>query len=237
MADLSDDEPEAVAPETTVEQMLRLIMDNQEKMEERNTRRFVAMQTTIDAQEARSAAAAAQAGASIWTAPAAPAEGGWLRRIATSAITPNAAAPATIPPAPRPASSAAALAVAALGRPQATAPVPPAALFEQILKARPSATAAAAARATGIAAIAARARARAAPAAPTPIDVDADGDRDEYFDALDEQYDLLVAAPDSEKSLADNFGGHPLPIQHLARFWPRIANFQETTCHYHPTIA
>ena len=55
--------------------------------------------------------------------------------------------------------------------------------------------------------------------------------------ALDEQYDLLIAAPDSEKSLADNFGGHPLPIQHLARFWPRIANFQETTCHYHPTIA
>ncbi|KOO27237.1 hypothetical protein Ctob_009994 [Chrysochromulina tobinii] len=59
----------------------------------------------------------------------------------------------------------------------------------------------------------------------------------QYFDALDEQYDLLTAAPDSEKSLADNFGGHPLPIQHRARFWPRNDNFQETTCHYHPAIA
>ena len=77
----------------------------------------------------------------------------------------------------------------------------------------------------------------AAPAPPAPIDVDADGDRDEYFDALDEQYDLLTAAPDSEKSLADNFGGHPLPIQHRARFGPRNDNFLETTCHYHPAIA
>ena len=36
--------------------------------------------------------------------------------------------------------------------------------------------------------------------------------------ALDEQYELLTAAPDSEKSLADEFGGHQLPVQHRARF-------------------
>jgi hypothetical protein len=140
-------------------------------------------------------------------------------------------------------------AVAAL----ALVPAPPIALVDQLLKKPSSTTTAAAAAAatnaaaaaTNAAALAARARAaRAArqPAPPAPIehvdaDVDADVDRDEYFDALDEQYDLLTAAPDSEKSLADNFGGHPLPIQHRARFWPRNDNFQETTCHYHPAIA
>ena len=240
MPDSSDDESEAKAPLSTMEQMLQVIMENQEKAEERNTLRFAAMQDAIDAQEvARAAAAAAQPGASIWGAPAAQAESGWLKRIATSATTPSATVPSTVPPAPRPASSAATLAaVAALA-----APLRPVALADQFLK-RPSSTATAptAAAATGIAAIAARAaaraRARAAPAPPAPIDVDADGDdRDEYFDALDEQYDLLTAAPDSEKSLADNFGGHQLPIQHRARFWPRNDNFQETTCHYHPAIA
>ena len=240
MPDSSDDESEAKAPLSTMEQMLQVIMENQEKAEERNTLRFAAMQDAIDAQEvARAAAAAAQPGASIWGAPAAQAGSGWLKRIATSATTPSATVPSTVPPAPRPASSAATLAaVAALA-----APLRPVALADQFLK-RPSSTATAptAAAATGIAAIAARAaaraRARAAPAAPAPIHVDADGDdRDEYFDALDEQYDLLTAAPDSEKSLADNFGGHQLPIQHRARFWPRNDNFQETTCHYHPAIA
>ena len=241
MADSSDNESEANAPLSSVEQMLALIMENQERAEERNAHRFDAMQATIDAQEAaRAAVAAAQPGASIWGAPAAPAEAGWLRRIATSAITPTAAAPTTVPPAPRPAPSAATLAAAALGRPRVTVPVPPAALVDQILGTRPLAAASAAAAATGVAAIAARARAaRAArqPAAPAPFDADADGDRDEYFDALDEQYELLTAAPDSEKSLADEFGGHQLPVQHRARFWPRNDNFQETTCHYHPAIA
>jgi hypothetical protein len=245
MPDSSDDESEAKAPLSTMEQMLQVIMENQEKAEERNTLRFAAMQDAIDAQEvARAAAAAAQPGASIWGAPAAQAGSGWLKRIDTStttpsATTPSATVPSTVPPAPRPASSAATLAaVAALA-----APLRPVALADQFLK-RPSSTATAptAAAATGIAAIAARAaaraRARAAPAPPAPIDVDADGDdRDEYFDALDEQYDLLTATPDSEKSLADNLGGHPLPIQHRARFWPRNDNFQETTCHYHPAIA
>ena len=75
------------------------------------------------------------------------------------------------------------------------------------------------------------------PRAPAPIDVDADDDRDEYHDALDEQFDLLIAAPDPERTLSDRFGGHPLPIQHQGKFWPRSANFQETTCHYHPAIA
>jgi hypothetical protein len=237
MGDSSGDEPEA-EPLSNVEQMLALIMENQERAETRNSHRFAAMQTAIDAQEAaRAAAAAAQPGASIWGAPAAPAEAGWLRRM----TTPSAAAPSTVPPAPRPASSAATLsAVAALAGPPAAPPAPPIALVDQLLKGKPSSTTTAAA-ATSAAALAARARAaRAArqPAAPAPIDVDADGDdRDEYFDALDEQYDLLIAAPDSEKSLADNFGGHPLPIQHRARFWPRNDNFQETTCHYHPAIA
>ena len=235
MGDSSGDEPEA-EPLSNVEQMLALIMENQERAEERNTHRFAAMQTAIDAQEvARAAAAAAQPGASIWGAPAAPAEASWLRRM----TTPSAAAPSTVPPAPRPASSAATLVAVA------APPAPPIALVDQLLKGKPSstttATAAAAAAATSATALAARARAaRAArqPAAPAPIDVDADGDdRDEYFDALDEQYDLLTAAPDSEKSLADNFGGHQLPIQHRARFWPRNDNFQETTCHYHPAIA
>jgi hypothetical protein len=239
MPDSSDDESEAKAPLSTMEQMLQVIMENQEKAEERNTLRFAAMQDAIDVQEAaRAAAAAAQPGASIWGAPAAPAEASWLRRM----TTPSAAVPTIAPPAPRPTSSAATLAaVAAL----ALVPAPPIALVDQLLK-KPSSTttAAAAAAATNAAALAAAlaARARAArsarqPAAPAPIDVDADGDRDEYFDALDEQYDLLTAAPDSEKSLADNFGGHPLPIQHRARFWPRNDNFQETTCHYHPAIA
>ena len=245
MADSSGDESEAKAPPSTVELLLQQIMANQEQMEERSTRRFVAMQATIDAQEAALAAAtAAQPGASIWAAPlpAAPAEGGWLRRIASSAITPNAAAPIapnTVPPAPRPAAVAPAprpaATLAVLGK-LPTAPVP-------LPVQRPPLTAAAsgAAAATSIAAIAARARARAAnkPAAPVPvdIDIDADGDRDEYFDALDEQYDLLTAAPDPDRSLADRFGGHPLPIQHLGKFWPRAATFQETTCHYHPAIA
>ena len=244
MADSSGDESEAKAPSSTVELLLQQIMANQEQMEERSTRRFVAMQATIDAQEAALAAAtAAQPGASIWAAPlpAAPAEGGWLRRIASSAITPNAAAPIapnTVPPAPRPAAlrpAAVAATLAVLGK-LPTAPVP-------LPVQRPPLTAAAsgAAAATSIAAIAARARARAAnkPAAPVPvdIDIDADGDRDEYFDALDEQYDLLTAAPDPDRSLADRFGGHPLPIQHQGKFWPRAATFQETTCHYHPAIA
>jgi hypothetical protein len=237
MPDSSDDESEAKAPLSTMEQMLQVIMENQEKAEERNTLRFAAMQDAIDAQEAaRAAAAAAQPGASIRGAPAAQAGSGWLKRVATStpSATASATAPSTVPPAPRPASSAATLAAVA----PPAAPVRPDALADQFLKPRPTAPTAAA---TGIAAIAARAaaraRARAAPAAPAPVDVDADGDRDEYFDALDEQYDLLTAAPDSEKSLADNFGGHPLPIQHRARFWPRNDNFQETTCHYHPAIA
>jgi hypothetical protein len=230
MGDSSGDEPEA-EPLSNVEQMLALIMENQERAETRNSHRFAAMQTAIDAQEAaHAAAAAAQPGASIWGAPAAPAEASWLRRM----TTPAAAAPSTVPPAPRPASSAATLVAVA------APPAPPIALVDQLLKGNPSSTTTAAA-ATSAAALAARARAaRAArqPAAPAPIDVDADGDdRDEYFDALDEQYDLLTAAPDSEKSLADNFGGHQLPIQHRARFWPRNDNFQETTCHYHPAIA
>jgi hypothetical protein len=241
MADLSDDESEAKAPLSTVEQMLTMIMDKQERSEERNARRFDAMQAAIDAQEGARAATAPQPGASIWgapLAPAAPAESGWLRRVAVAAITPTAAAPSSAPPALRPASSA-----LAVGQPRPTAPVPPAALADLFLKPRPSPTAAtsAAAAATGIAAIAARAaaraRARAAPAPPAPIDVDADDDRDEYHDALDEQFDLLIAAPDPERTLSDRFGGHPLPIQHQGKFWPRSANFQETTCHYHPAIA
>ena len=202
MADSSGDEAEAHAPPSTVELLLQQIMAKQEQMEERSTRRFVTMQATIDAQEAALAAAtAALPGASIWAAPppAAPAEGGWLRRIATSAITPTAAAPSTVPPAPRPAPSAATLAaVAALGR----MPAPTALGRSAPVPTSTTATSAAAA-ATSIAAIAARARAaRAArqPAAPEPIDVDADGERDEYFDALDEQYDLLTAAPPSRRA-------------------------------------
>ena len=73
--------------------------------------------------------------------------------------------------------------------------------------------------------------------APEPIDVDVDEDDDDYFDALDEQLDLLSAPPDPEKSLADRFGGHPLPLDHVARLWPRDANFQPRTCHYHPGLA
>ena len=185
MADSSGDESEANAPPSTVELLLQQIMAKQEQMEERSTRRFVAMQATIDAQEAALAAAtAAQPGASIWAAPlpAAPAEGGWLRRIASSAITPNAAAPIapnTVPPAPRPAAvapaprpAAVAATLAVLGK-LPTAPVP-------LPVQRPPLTAAAsgAAAATSIAAIAARARARAAnkPAAPVPVDIDIDAD-------------------------------------------------------------
>jgi hypothetical protein len=63
MPDSSDDESEAKAPLSTMEQMLQVIMENQEKAEERNTLRFAAMQDAIDAQEvARAAAAAAQSG-------------------------------------------------------------------------------------------------------------------------------------------------------------------------------
>ena len=69
MADSSGDESEAHAPPSTVELLLQQIMAKQEQMEERSTRRFVAMQATIDAQEAALAAAtAAQPGASIWAA-------------------------------------------------------------------------------------------------------------------------------------------------------------------------
>ena len=56
MGDSSGDEPEA-EPLSNVEQMLALIMENQERAEERNTHRFAAMQTAIDAQEAARAAA------------------------------------------------------------------------------------------------------------------------------------------------------------------------------------
>ena len=51
MPDSSDDESEAKAPLSTMEQMLQVIMENQEKAEERNTLRFAAMQDAIDAQE------------------------------------------------------------------------------------------------------------------------------------------------------------------------------------------
>ena len=60
---------------------------------------------------------------------------------------------------------------------------------------------------------------------------------DDYFDALDEQLEQLGAPPDPDKSLADRFGGHPLPLDHVARLWPRDANFQPRTCHYHPGLA
>ena len=49
MPDSSDDESEAKAPLSTMEQMLQVIMENQEKAEERNTLRFAAMQDAIDA--------------------------------------------------------------------------------------------------------------------------------------------------------------------------------------------
>ena len=71
---------------------------------------------------------------------------------------------------------------------------------------------------------------------PQPIDVDEEDD-DDYFDALDEQLEQLGAPPDPDKSLADRFGGHPLPLDHVARLWPRDANFQPRTCHYHPGLA
>ncbi len=64
-----------------------------------------------------------------------------------------------------------------------------------------------------------------------------DEDDEEYLGALDEQLDQLEAAPDPEKSLADRFGGHPLPLPHVARRWPRDVNFQPQTCHYHPSLA
>jgi len=67
--------------------------------------------------------------------------------------------------------------------------------------------------------------------------VDLDEDDEEYLGALDEQFEQLEAGPDPEKSLADKFGGHPLPLPHVARRWPRDVNFQPQTCHYHPSLA
>lgn len=64
-----------------------------------------------------------------------------------------------------------------------------------------------------------------------------ESDDDELFDALDAQLELLLQPSSVEKTLADQFGGHPLPLAHASPRWPRDQLFQERTCHYHPRLA
>ena len=203
-----------------------------------------AMQATIDssidlAALHRTAVAAGSPPAAVQGQPAGPS---WLRRIVDTALQspggttlpPTAAARAPAgPTTPTGASRPAALR-AHFNLPNALPPPAPARgarRIDAVLNTITSAPTAAKPAAAIAAAAAAAARSRAAAV------VDVDEDDDDYFDALDEQLELLGAAPDPDKSLADRFGGHFLPLPHMARYWPRDFNFQTQTCHYHPSLA
>ena len=72
------------------------------------------------------------------------------------------------------------------------------------------------------------------PRAPSPgVDSAEDGeDDDDEAARLDDQL-AAIDAPE-ERSLADAFGGHPLPCPHGDSDWPRSKRFVDTSCHYHP---
>ena len=72
---------------------------------------------------------------------------------------------------------------------------------------------------------------------PPAVEPLVDDDDDEFFDALEAQLELLAAPTTQEKTLADQFGGHPLPLAHTSPRWPRDQLFQGRTCHYHPRLA
>ena len=213
--------------------MLEELLARQARDAEIITKRLDVMQAEIDSRAPAldSQHAGAPAAPSAAVVAASSGDAGWLRRIvgagrspaapsALQAAAPNAAdsssTPAPFAPAPR----------ARFDLQGAAPPGAPGAPTRSVRRLPP--------------AYLPSAMAATQPArnrAPEPIDVDVDEDDDDYFDALDEQLDLLSAPPDPEKSLADRFGGHPLPLDHVARLWPRDANFQPRTCHYHPGLA
>jgi hypothetical protein len=203
-----------------------------------------AMQATIDSSVELGALhrAAAAAGSPPPAAQGQAAGPTWLRRIVDSAL--QSPGGTTLPPAAaaRPAAPSGLNTPAGTTQPAAlrahfnlpivpTAPARGARRIGAVLDTTANAPAAAKPAAAIAAAAAAAARSRAAAV------VDVDEEDDDYFDALDEQLELLGAAPDPDKSLADRFGGHFLPLPHMARYWPRDFNFQTQTCHYHPSLA
>jgi hypothetical protein len=229
-----------LSPEERIEALLQQIVADRAQ----DAARMDAMQATIDSSIDLAALhrAAAAGGPPTLALQGQAAGPSWLRRIVDTALqSPGGTA---LPPAAaaRPAAPASLNSPAGATRPSAlrahfnqpNAPPPPGpvgprriATVLDTLSGAPGATRTAAATA----ATAAAARSRAAAL------VDVDEDDEDYFDALDEQLENLGAAPDPEKSLAERFGGHFLPLPHLARFWPRDFNFQTQTCHYHPSLA
>ena len=223
----------------SVEALLQELLARQARDAQLISDRFDRMQAEIDSRApaldvqhaAASAGSTPGGGASVAGPP------GWLRRIVAGAVSP-APPPAAASAATEPPSTPAPLALVARTRfdlQSALPPGAPAAPTRGIRRLPPAApTAQPSAEPPdpdAAAAKAAAARARAA------VAVDVDEDDDDYFDALDEQLEQLDAAPDAEKSLAERFGGHFLPLPHVAKFWPRDANFQSMTCHYHPALA
>jgi hypothetical protein len=228
-----------LSPEQRIEALLQQIISDRAQ----DAARMDAMQATIDTSIDLAALhrAAAAAGSPPPAVPGQAAGPSWLRRIVDTALqSPGgtnlaAAAPAAPAGAARPTALRAHFNLP--NGPPPTAPARGARRIDAALSSlnRVPATGTSPAPATGANPAAATAAAAAAARARTVVDVDEDDD--DYFDALDEQLELLRAAPDPEQSLADRFGGHFLPLPHLARFWPRDFNFQTKTCHYHPSLA
>ena len=223
----------------SIEDMLQELMARQARDAAAITNRLDAMQAEIDSRAP--AIDALHAGAAAPGATALAASGGdrgWLRSIITGARSPAAPAcqlAAAAPSAADAPSTPAPLAAAPRARFDLTNAMPPGAPSAPTRGSRrlpPSWPAACGATAASTSAQSST----VAPARAAEV-VDLDEDDEEYLGALDEQLDQLEAAPDPEKSLADRFGGHPLPLPHVARRWPRDVNFQPLTCHYHPALA
>ena len=216
------------AADNNIERMLEELLARQARDAAIIARRLDTMQAEIDSRAPALDTLHAGAAAPAAAMAASNGEAGWLRRIVGAGRSPAA----------RSAPQAAAHGAAdSSGTPAPSAPAPRARFDLQ-----DAAPGAPGQPPRGIrrlpptlpSAMAATQAARARP--PEPIDVDEEDD-DDYFDALDEQLEQLGAPPDPDKSLADRFGGHPLPLDHVARLWPRDANFQPRTCHYHPGLA
>ena len=228
------------AANSNVENMLQELLARQERDADNIARRLDAMQAEIDSRAP--ALDTLHAGAAAPSAPAVATSGGepgWLRRIVTGGRSPAAPAgqlAAAAPSAADAPSTPAPLAPAPRARFDLTSALPPgapSAPTRGLRRLPPSGPA----TCDGAAASAEPARSITVARAHAAAAVDLDEDDDDYFDALDEQLEQLGAPPDPDKSLADRFGGHPLPLDHVARLWPRDANFQPRTCHYHPGLA
>ena len=228
------------AANRNVENMLQELLARQARDADNIARRRDAMQAEIDSRapalDTLHTGAAAPSALAVATSGGEP---GWLRRIVTGGRSPAAPAgqlAAAAPSAADAPSTPAHLALAPRARFDLSSALPPGAPPAPTRGSRrlpPSGPA----TCDGAAASADPARSSTVARAHAAAAVDLDDDDEDYFDALDEQLEQLDAAPDPDKSLADRFGGHPLPLQHVARRWPRDVNFQPQTCHYHPSLA